>query len=124
VNRVLPHPDLINLLIGAYANSVKIPTSNGNTCLHWLVSQPFPRTAIDLQILERVFAAYPLAAFTRNHDKKTPLELLISKAALEDAQFVDDYSDQTNASVPYYGAKYLLGYLLELSQSLSLRSQQ
>jgi hypothetical protein len=118
VNRVLPHPGLISLLLEADKNSARIVTSNGNTCLHWLVSQPFPRTATDLEILEMVFQAYPLAVFTRNSEKKTPLEMLISKAAVEDSQLIEDQSSDSEA--PHYGAKYLLGYLVELSQSPSL----
>lgn len=112
MNRVLPHPDIIDLLLHADPDSLKIPTSNGNTCLHWLVSQPFPRTAIDIEILGKIFAANPSALFTRNCEKKNPLEILISKAAIEEAEFVQKSDNE-------FGAKYVLGCLIELSQTIT-----
>jgi hypothetical protein len=78
------------------------------------LSQSFPRTFIDLQILEALVAASPESIFSKNHEKKTPLQLLIGKAALEDAEFVGESSDPTEAR---YGARYILGHLMELCQS-------
>lgn len=111
MNRVLPHPDIIEFLINADPDSVTRQTSNGNTCLHWLVSQPFPRTSEDIDILEKIVAGHPVAIFTRNSDKKTPLEILISKAAAEEAELVE-------GSKNMYGARYVLGHLIELSQTI------
>jgi hypothetical protein len=113
VNRALPHQEIISLLLQRDQHSAKVTTSNGNTCLHWFLSHPFPRTSIDLQILETLVAAFPQSIFVKNNEKKTPLQLLIGKAALEDAEFVENSSDPAKAQ---YGAKYILGHLLELSQ--------
>lgn len=120
VNRALPHQEIISLLLQRDPNSARVTTTNGNTCLHWFLSQPFPRTSVDLQILETLVTAFPQSIFTKNHENKSPLQLLIGKAAIEDAEFSDETSDSTKAQ---YGAKYILGLLIELSQLHSASAQ-
>lgn len=119
VNRNHSHPEIIELLLNTTEpNGTNIPTSNGNTCLHWLISQQYPRNQTDLNILEKIYYSNPSAIFTRNYDRKTPMEMLISLVASEEAHLNNNNSNSgdsnENNSSNQYNPSYILGHLLEL----------
>lgn len=112
VNRNHSNPEIIDLLLSVEPNGTDIPTSNGNTCLHWLLAQEYPRNKTDLIILEKVFNSNPSAIFTRNNDRKTPMEMLISSVASEESNL--NQSNSSNVDENQYNASFILGHLLEL----------
>lgn len=66
MNRDHPYPEIIELLLNTEPNVTNITTSNGNTCLHWFLSQQYPRNETDITILEKIYFSNPSAAFIRN----------------------------------------------------------
>lgn len=117
MNRDHSHPEIVDLLLTGTEHSVThIQTSNGNTCLHWLLSQKYPRNQNDLKILEKVFFSCPSAVFVKNKDKKTPMEMLISTVASSESNLLNPVNQPQKfvGNEELFDASFVLGHLLEL----------